>query len=425
MATTKTDIWVYGDWLDLNGPQLIGIYTAQQAKGRQAFSFSYDQNWLSAHEAIKLDPDLYSYAGRQFPKRKENFGVFSDAMPDTWGRKLMQRRAALSGEPGKPRKALQESDYLLGVHDITRMGGLRFKLDPNGPFLDNDDHQPTPPWTSIRELQHSAASFEDDPDGNREWIEVLLAPGSSLGGGRPKANILDEHGNLWIAKFPSTGDTTDKAAWEYLAYLLAGQCGIPMAESRLEHVHGRHRTFFTKRFDREGKERVQFSSAMTMTGYHEELIRDYDPSYLEIADFMQKNIKQPELALPELWRRIVFNIAISNTDDHLRNHGFLLQGNEWTLSPAYDLNPSVEKQGLGLNIDMESNALDFNLARSVGEYFELSPPQMEFIITQVQDGIANWRELANDLNIPRAEQELLAPAFRPGQQSTREQRIRR
>lgn len=415
MATTKTDIQVYADWIDLGGPQLLGMLSAQQAKGRNAFSFEYHKEWLEKNYAFKLDPDLYAYTGPQYPVDKENFGVFSDAMPDTWGRKLMQRRAALLRMENEPKRSLNEIDYLLGVHDVTRMGALRFKLDQDGPFLDNDNHQPTPPWASIRELQHSAAAFEDDPDAHREWIELLLAPGSSLGGGRPKANIIDEAGHLWIAKFPSSGDTIDKAAWEYLAYQLAGQCGIPMAESKLEHIYGKHRTFFTKRFDRAKDQRIHFSSAMTMTGYHEELIRDYDPSYLEIAEFMQRNVSQPELALPELWRRIVFNIAISNTDDHLRNHGFLLLNNEWNLSPAYDLNPSVEKQGLGLNIDMESNALDFDLARSVGEYFELSPQQMDFMITQVQDGIANWRDLANDLSIPRSEQELMAPAFKVGQ----------
>lgn len=416
-SASKKDIYVYADWQGLNGPNLIGILGAHQAKGRKSFSFEYDSIWLKSGQGIFLDPELGRYQGTQFPVGKENFGVFSDAMPDTWGRKLMQRRAALVREPGETKRSLHEIDYLLGVHDVTRMGGLRFKLDKDGPFLDNDDHQPTPPWASIRELQHSATVFESDAEGHdKEWIELLLAPGSSLGGGRPKANIVDEAGELWIAKFPSSGDTIDKAAWEYLAYLLAGQCGLPMAESRLEHVHGKHRTFFTKRFDRHFKERIHFSSAMTMTGNHEELIRDAHPSYLEIAEFMQDHTTNPSDGLEQLWRRIVFNIAISNTDDHLRNHGFLLEENQWKLSPAYDLNPSIEKAGLGLNIDMDSNELDFDLARSVGDYFLLNPPQMDFIITQVQDGIANWRELANDLNIPRSEQEYMAPAFRPGQE---------
>lgn len=280
----------------------------------------------------------------------------------------MQRRAVARARQADERVPnLYELDYLLGVHDKTRMGGLRFKTEIAGPYLDNDDHQPAPPWASIRELQHSVHVFESDPDSKQnKSLEILHAPGSSLGGARPKANIVDEHGALWIAKFPSNNDTIDKAAWEYLAHLLALQCGVKMSECRLEHIHGKHRAFLTKRFDRNFDERIHFSSAMTMTSYHEELIRDMDPSYLEIAEFMQDNTVAPADNLEQLWRRIVFNIAISNTDDHLRNHGFLLYHDRWQLSPAYDLNPSIDKDGHGLNIDMDSNDLDFHLAKSVG-----------------------------------------------------------
>lgn len=426
-TTTKTDIYVYADWTGLNGPRLMGILSAQQTKGRKSFGFSFDQNWIGTGPKVDLDPDLQLYRGTQFPVKKENFGIFSDAMPDTWGRKLMQRKAAgIARRAGQKAPSLYELDYLLGVHDLTRMGALRFKTALDGPFLDNDDHQPAPPWASVRDLQHSASVFESDPDGHeKEWLELLLAPGSSLGGGRPKANIMDNDGQLWIAKFPSNGDTTDKAAWEYLAHLLARQCGIDMADCHLEHVHGQYRTFFTKRFDRNFNERIHFSSAMTMTGNHEEMIRDEHPSYLEIAEFLQDRTTGSSASLEQLWRRIVFNIAISNTDDHLRNHGFLLGKNGWSLSPAYDLNPSIDKAGLGLNIDTDNNDLDFDLARSVGDFFQLVPPQMEMIITEVQDGIANWRELANDLSIPRSEQELMSPAFRPGQQRTERKGLRR
>lgn len=398
---------VYADWL--NEP--VGNLTWDLARGKEQFSFNYYESWVNSSAGPMLDPDLRMHTGTQYPTNGGQFGFVNDALPDSWGRKVMRATGAA-----------YEHVLLTYLPDFTRMGGLRFEhaaADPIGKPLH------APKWKEAGELQALALLFQKKPASlNSSDLSRLSQAAANLGGGRPKANLLDGSGQLWIAKFPSVNDAIDKAAWEYLAYLLAGQCGIPMAESRLEHVHGKHRTFFTKRFDRNGTNRIHFASAMTMTSNHEELIRDYHPSYLEIAEFMQKNIKQPELALPELWRRIVFNIAISNTDDHLRNHGFLLQGNEWALSPAYDLNPSVEKQGLGLNIDMESNALDFNLARSVGEYFELSPPQMEFIITQVQDSIANWRELATDLSIPRSEQESMAPAFRPGQQSKRKQRIR-
>jgi serine/threonine-protein kinase HipA len=417
MATVNTtDIWVYAHWKGMMQPKLIGVLGAQQAKGRKSFNFQYDDKWINSREQLLLDPDIGWYTGPQFPAKKENFGVFTDSMPDTWGRKLMQRKAAhVARAEGKRSPALYEIDYLLGVHDFTRMGALRFKTDPEGPFLDNDPHKPAPPWTSIRELQYSARSFEQDlTDDEEKWLELLMAPGSSLGGARPKANIIDDNGELWIAKFPSRNDTIDKANWEYLAHLLASQSGVQMSACKLENVYGDHHTFFTKRFDRSVGDRVHFSSAMTMTGYHEELIKDYNPSYLEIAEFIQHNATESKKDLHQLWKRIVFNIAISNTDDHLRNHGFLLNDQGWRLSPAYDLNPSVDKTGLGLNIDLESNDLDVELAKSVGEYFQLNLQQMNQIIEEVKMGTANWRELSGSLNISRHEQEQMSSAFTLG-----------
>ncbi|MFI5160508.1 MAG: type II toxin-antitoxin system HipA family toxin [Sphingobacteriales bacterium] len=410
----KTDIWVYAHWKGMEHPRNMGLLSASQSKGRTLFNFKYDSNWFNSADRFLLDPDINWYSGPQFPNNKENFGVFTDSMPDTWGRKLLQRRASqIAKEEKKPLRSLQDLDYLLGVHDFTRMGALRFKADIDGPFLDSDNKMPVPPWASIRELQHSAKVFEQDTKGeDKHALEVLLAPGSSLGGARPKANITDELGNLWIAKFPAKNDITDKAAWEYLAHRLAQQCGITMSECKLEHIHGDYRTFFTKRFDRDGNDRIHFSSAMTMTGNNEELIRDHTASYLEIAEFLQNSGSQNKADLQELWRRIVYNIAISNTDDHLRNHGFLLTDSGWTLSPAYDLNPSVDKSGLGLNIDLYNNALDIDLAKSVGEYFQLNNREMDQITSEITEGISNWREIANDLSIPRHEQELMAGAFR-------------
>jgi len=409
----KTDIWVYAHWKGIEKPQYMGMLSATQAKGRTAFNFKYDSDWFKSAARFHLDPDISWYSGPQFPNNKENFGVFTDSMPDTWGRKLMQRRAAqLAKENNRPVKSLQDLDYLLGVHDFTRMGALRFKTDPNGSFLDSDNHVPVPPWASIRELQFSAKVFEEDVTGeDKKSLELLFAPGSSLGGARPKANIVDDKGNLWIAKFPARNDTTNKAAWEYLAHRLALQSGLSMSDCRLEHIYGDYQTFFTKRFDRDGEERIQFSSAMTMTGNNEEMLRGNTASYLEIAEFLQNSGSQNKTDLLELWRRIVFNIAISNTDDHLRNHGFLLSDGGWRLSPAYDLNPSIDKAGLGLNIDLYNNALDIDLAKSVGEYFQLNNRQMDKIIAEVEEGTGNWREIASELDIPRHEQELMSRAF--------------
>ncbi len=362
----RTDIWIYAHWKDMNEPKCIGILAAQQAKGRKVFSFSYDEDWIASKEQLLLDPDIVWYGGQQYPNGKENFGVFLDSMPDTWGRTLMKRRAAMiAREQGKPAQTLYDIDYLLGVHDLGRMGALRFKKGPAGDFLDNDPVSPTPPWTSIRELLHGAEIIEsnEDTDEVRKWLAMLMAPGSSLGGARPKANVLDEDGHPWIAKFPSGNDTIDKGAWEYLAYRLAIEAGIEMADCRLEKVAGKHHTFFTKRFDRNMGERIHFASAMTMTGKNEELIRNEQPSYLDIVEFIQFSGIHITEDLHQLWRRMLFNILISNTDDHLRNHGFVLTREGWRLSPAFDINSSIDKAGLALNIDMHSNALDVELAK--------------------------------------------------------------
>ena len=415
MALNKTDIYVYADWIGMEEPKLIGVLSAQQAKGKKAFSFEYDALWLKTGQKFLLDPDISLFSGSQYPNQKENFGIFLDSMPDTWGRTLMKRKAAqLAKENNVKTPTLYDIDFLLGVYDESRMGALRFKIDPNGDFLDNNKIASTPPWSSIRELQNAAENIEDDKDNDeiRKWLSILIAPGSSLGGARPKANILDTDKSLWIAKFPSKSDTIDKAAWEYLAYELAIQAGIDMAPCRIEKIMGNYNTFFTKRFDRENGERIHFASAMTMTGNNEETIKDNHPSYLEIAEFISNYGVSIEKNLHQLWRRIVFNISISNTDDHLRNHGFILTDEGWILSPAYDLNPSIDKDGLSLNIDMDNNELDFELAKSVGAYFRLNETQMNTIIDEVTIVVSNWRRVANRIGITRSEQQLMEKAFR-------------
>lgn len=415
MAQGKFDIYVYAHWQGMPEAKLIGVLAAHYAKGKKAFSFEYDKDWIKSEQQLLLDPDIQFYTGPQYPNNKENFGVFLDSMPDTWGRTLMKRRAAqLAKEKDQKAPTLYEIDYLLGVYDESRMGALRFKTNPDGPFLDNSESNPTPPWSSVREFQEAAKNFENDTDDDaiKKWLAVLMAPGSSLGGARPKANILDEHGNLWIAKFPSKNDTIDKGAWEFLTYRLAVNCGIEMASSRIEKIAGNYHTFFTQRFDRVEGERIHFSSAMTMTGNNEDTIRDSPASYLEIAEFIQTNGVNIDKNLHQLWRRMVFNIAVSNTDDHLRNHGFILTPKGWILSPAYDINPSIDKDGLALNIDMENNSLDLELAKSVGEYFRLDDKQIDSIIKEVLNSVAQWKRIANEIGIPRVEQELMAAAFR-------------
>ena len=414
MANTKTDIWVYADWLSMPEPKCIGVLTAQQAKGRKAFSFTYDQTWLNSSEQFLLDPDIAWYTGTQYPNEKENFGIFLDSMPDTWGRTLMKRRASLiAKENGVAASTLYDIDFLLGVFDESRMGALRFKLNKEGAFLDDNNNYPTPPWTSIRELQQSVVALESEKEQKniKKWLAILMAPGSSLGGARPKANVLDEKGNIWIAKFPSKNDTINKAAWEFLAYRLAKNCGIEIADSTIEKIAGKHHTFFTKRFDRKKKERIHFASAMTMTGNNKDILKTKQVSYLDVAEFIQFNCFDIKADLYELWKRIVFNIAISNTDDHLRNHGFILTAKGWKLSPAYDLNPSIDKDGLAINIDADDNALDYELAKSVGKYFQLNEMEMNTIIKKIQKAVSKWQDIATEIGISRAEQSMMQAAF--------------
>lgn len=414
MSTQKVEIFVYADWVGMHEPQKIGVLSAQQAKAKKAFSFEYDMDWLSSKKSFLLDPDISFFKGQQYPNGKENFGVFMDSMPDTWGKTLMRRRADLiAKEKNIKAPTLYDIDFLMGVFDECRMGALRFKRIEDGPFLDDSKLMPTPPWTSIRELQYAATIIEndDDIDAVKKWLAVLMAPGSSLGGARPKANILDEKGNLWIAKFPSFNDKIDKGAWEYLAYSLAIQSGIEMSESKIEKIAGKHHTFFTKRFDRSGKQRIHFASAMTMTGNNEDTVKENPAGYLDIAEFIQFYGAANKTDLAQLWRRIVFNISISNTDDHLRNHGFVLIDDGWRLSPAYDINPSVDKDGLAINIDANSNDLSLDLAISVGQYFQLTLSEMKDIISEVKTVVSNWRKIADKIGISRQEQEKMSGAF--------------
>lgn len=414
MAKGKFDIYVFADWFWLKEPTLIGILSAHFAKAKKAFSFEYEKDWLKANRQRLLDPDIQFYSGPQYPTNKENFGIFLDSMPDTWGKTLMKRRAAQDARAAnKKANTLYEIDYLLGVFDESRMGALRFKTELEGPFLDNDTNSPTPPWSSLAELQEAVNQLENDneSDAIRKWIAVLIAPGSSLGGARPKANILDAQKNLWIAKFPSKTDTVDKAAWEFLAFQLAINSGIEMSESKIEKINSEHHTFLTKRFDREDGKRIHFASAMTMTGNTEDILKQHTPSYLELVEFIENYGVNVNANLHQLWRRIVFNIAISNTDDHLRNHGFILTQDGWILSPAYDLNPSIEKNGLALNIDMDDNALDYSLAKSVGVYFRLSEKEMNTILDEVLAVVKDWKVVANTIGISRREQQLMESAF--------------
>jgi serine/threonine-protein kinase HipA len=392
---------------------LMGVLSSQTIRQKEHFSFEYDPQWLKSSYAQSIDPDLALYSGMQHARQSNNFGVFLDSCPDRWGRLLLNRRAALKAKEIQERtRKLGEMDYLLGVHDLHRMGGLRFKQDAQGPFLDNDPSHSAPPIAALDELQRAALHMEADEDSPKvtnEWLRLLLAPGSSLGGARPKASVVDTQGDLWIAKFPSRFDEIDVAAWEFVVYQLALKAGVTMPPSQLIKVSGRHRTFLSKRFDRLQKNRLHFSSAMTQLGYRD---GEDQASYLELAEFLTQQGASTQDDLAQLWRRIVFSIAVSNADDHLRNHGFLLSPEGWRLSPAYDLNPVPTAESLHLNISDTDGTLSFNLAMDVIDFFQLRKNDAETIRNHVVSSVTDWTAVAKSVGISRAEQQRMAPAFR-------------
>lgn len=414
MTSSGLTIYVFAHWIGLNGPTFMGHLHVNPNRARRSFRFEYAQQWLKSSIRFYMDPDLEPYLGAQYPQGKELFGIFSDSMPDTWGKTLLKRLEFENSkkENRKPKK-LRHEDFLLGVFDNTRMGALRFKNDLNGPFLESNPKLSIPPFSSLPALEHAINQMERDEPSNdfHQWLKLLIAPGSSLGGARPKANVLDSQGNLWMAKFPSKYDTIDKSAWEFLAYQLAIDAGIEMSPSKIRKFGGNHHVFLTKRFDRIKGHRIHFSSSMTLTGNTEEKIQSSPPSYLELVDFIESHCTNVKENLVQLWRRLIFNIAISNTDDHLRNHGFLFKDNQWSLSPCYDVNPNNEKVGLSLNIDLQNNALDFELAKSVGAFFRLSQKEMNAVYDEVLSSVKRWKKTAQKMGISPKEQDLMASAF--------------
>lgn len=416
---TKRTVYVFAHWVGMEKAVLMGILNSELLRGKEIFSFEYDKEWLQSGHAQLLDPDLQLYPGLfyQNDERKNNFGLFLDSSPDRWGRILMRRReAAMARKEKRPEQNLFETDYLLGLYDGHRMGALRFKENLDGPFLNDNKEMASPPWTSIRELETISLRLEednvvDDPD-YLKWLNMLVAPGSSLGGARPKASVIDSDNCLWIAKFPSRNDWVDIGGWEMVTYELAKTAGINMAQSKAKRFSTSHHTFLTKRFDRTGNgKRIHFASAMTMLGYSDGQDHGDGASYLDMVEFIVANGAKVNTDLEELWRRIVFSICVSNTDDHLRNHGFMLTEKGWVLSPAYDINPVETGTGLKLNISETDNTLDLKLPMDVHEYFRLSRAKADQIMSQVKNSVRNWRKAAVKYKISKAGLELKALAF--------------
>lgn len=407
---------VYADWHPIEAPLLVGQLAYSDSSRGGVFSFSYNKAFLTSAYRLQIDPMLTLHSGELYnDEADKNFRAFLDSSPDRWGRILMQRRAAIEARKGiRAASRLNELDYLLGVHDSYRMGGIRFKRAGSDAFLDDNVEFTAPPMASLRELEYAAMQIEKDDnidtDEYYRWLKMLIAPGSSLGGARPKACVTDEQGHLWIAKFPNLNDTHDVGAWEMVCYELALAAGVDMFPSEIRQFSSQHHTFLTKRFDRQGRSRLHFSSAMTQLQYYDGE-QSQGASYLEIAEFLSTQGAQTEADLAQLWRRIVFNIAVSNTDDHLRNHGFLLAKNGWKLSPAYDLNPILGKNGLHLNITDTDNTLDYQLAFEVKDFFRLSQTQASQIYDEVLNAVKQWQAVAKRLGTSRAEQAMKESAF--------------
>lgn len=414
MAINHKTIFVYDDF-STDQPVLMGSLYVNVIKGGESYSFEYDKGWLKKTGlTLTLDPELMPYSGRQYPTGKNIFGLFADASPDRWGRVLMNKRERILAEKeGRKPSKLYDSDYLLGVYDETRMGGIRFKVNPEGPFLSDDKETAAPPWATLRTLEEASRNFENDETGLTEkWLNQLIKPGSSLGGARPKATVVDTKNQLWIAKFPSKNDENDTGAWEIVAHDLAALCGLNVPEAKLEKFSPLGSTFLIKRFDRLGSKRVHFASAMTLLVKKDGASAADGSSYLDIAAFIKSYGAQPKKDLIELWKRIVFNMAVTNTDDHLRNHAFILTDKGWILSPLYDVNPVPYGDELSFNVDEYDNSISIDLAVQTAVKFGISKSDAEAVAEDILQIVRdNWERTAAGYALTRRQIEEMRPAF--------------
>lgn len=404
------------DWLDK--PELVGELCYEKLHGSESYAFRFDDNWLKFHAGIKLSEDINNYPGLQYTQPGNDiFGCFSDALPDRWGRTLLKRREQIqASEEKRAVRNLSSFDYLMGIDDFSRMGGFRLKRELDGDFINVSPSLKIPPLTELRQLvlasQEVEKSEENDVLPEKKWIAQLIQPGTSLGGARPKAGVLDDSGNLCIAKFPSRKDDYDTGLWEHFSHLLARKAGINAAQTKVLGGLGKYHTLLSKRFDRtdEGK-RIHFASSMSLIG-----LRDGDNAqggygYLNIVDFILQSCCDVEKNLQELYRRVAFNICIGNSDDHFRNHGFLLTPRGWTLSPAYDMNPTLNEYQ-SLLINESSNKADIRTLLESCESYMIKKEVAENIIRQVQAAVAGWENLAVLLQIPAREVTMFKDRFK-------------
>jgi serine/threonine-protein kinase HipA len=400
-------------YVDLDAaPQLMGRLWARVRKNKESATFEYDDAWLQHPARFSLEPALQLGPG-PFHTSADTpmFGAIGDSAPDRWGRALMRRmeRRRAEREGGGPPRTLQEIDFLLLVDDEARQGALRFAEREGGPFLREEGVKRIPPLVALPKLLAAAEHVIEEKD-TEEDLRLLFAPGSSLGGARPKASVIEKDGHLAIAKFPRKDDEINTVAWEAVALALAKKAGITVPAARVQTV-AKKPVLLLRRFDRDGKRRIPFLSAMSMLGSKDNDAR----SYLEIVDALRQHGAEPKADMEALWRRLVFNILISNTDDHLRNHGFLYAGREgWRLSPAYDLNPvptDIKPRILATAINEDDNAASLALAMEVAAYFELDAASAGRIAAEVGNAVAKWRDEAARHGLSKAEIDRMMSAF--------------
>ncbi len=412
-----TKIYVYADFNWLKKIELVGELSMQSIRGKESYSFEFSKDWLKNYGSIQLSDDINNYTGIQYcQQNNEIFGCFADSLPDRWGRTLILRREQiLAMEEKRPVRRLTEFDFLTGIDDYTRIGGFRYKIDPTGEFINTSNKLQIPPITEIKELVRASNEIELSEEKNslpeKKWLFQLIQPGTSLGGARPKATIIDENKHLYIAKFPSRNDLYDVGLWEHLSHLLAKESGLNCSESKVIKAGNKYHTLLSKRFDRTAdNKRIHYASAMTMLGLKDGCNANTGNGYLDIVNYIIKNCCNVDYNLKELYRRVAFNISIGNSDDHFRNHGFILTSKGWTLSPAFDINPSLSKEQ-SLLINSYTAKSDLNILLDSCEEYMLNHNTAKQIIEEVLKGISKWKLLANKINIPQSEQNIFKDRF--------------
>lgn len=408
----------FADFNWLEKPELVGELCYEKLRGSDSYAFKFDENWLKVHAGINLSEDINNYPGMQYTKPGNDiFGCFSDALPDRWGRTLLKRREQIQAlEEKRAVRSLTSFDYLMGIDDFSRMGGFRFKKELEGDYINVSPSLRIPPITELRELVHASQEVEKSEENDvlpeKKWIAQLIQPGTSLGGARPKAGVLDEKGCLCIAKFPSRKDDYDTGLWEHFSHLLAQKAGVQVAQTRVLGGLGKYHTILSKRFDRtDAAKRIHFASSMSLLGLKDGDNAQGGYGYLDIVDFILQDCCDVEKNLQELYRRVAFNICIGNSDDHFRNHGFLLTPKGWTLSPAYDMNPTLNEYQ-SLLINETSNKADICTLLDSCESYMIKKEMAKNIIQEVQAAVCKWKNLAIQLQIPNREMDIFKDRFK-------------